>query len=69
MMEELHTIFAAGAGAVTKLVARGEQTKIQRIFTPKYPYEYIGRAEENRQKENELLDTARSFYLENGMLD
>lgn len=69
MMEELHTIFAAGAGAVTKLVARGEQTQIERIFTPKYPYEYIGRAEENRQKENELLDAARRFYSENGMLN
>ena len=34
----------AGAGAVTKLVRRGTsgaQSRIQRIFAPKYPYEYL----------------------------
>ena len=45
MMEELHSIFAVGAGAVTKLVARQindtQQNAIVRIFTPKYPYEYL----------------------------
>ncbi len=43
MMEELHTIFAVGAGAVTKLVRVDEQGKkhIDRIFEPKYPYEYL----------------------------
>ena len=44
MMEEMHTILGAGAGAVTKLVerdcAQGE-VRMQRIFKPKYPYEYI----------------------------
>lgn len=40
MMEEVHTIFAAGAGAVTKLVADGGE-RIERIFNPKYPYEYL----------------------------
>jgi oxygen-independent coproporphyrinogen-3 oxidase len=52
MMEELHTIFAAGAGAVTKLVryrdpAEGNSV-IERIFMPKYPYEYLRDAEKNR---------------------
>jgi len=45
MMEEIQTIFAVGAGAVTKLVAKkqdaGRGAKIQRIFKPKYPYEYL----------------------------
>ena len=43
MMEELHTIFGAGAGAVTKLVEFDEngERRMKRIFAPKYPYEYI----------------------------
>lgn len=45
MMEELHSIFAVGAGSVTKLVEyhRPEEggSRIERIFTPKYPYEYL----------------------------
>lgn len=43
MMEELHTIFAVGAGAVTKLVRTDSTGKkqIRRIFEPKYPYEYL----------------------------
>lgn len=50
MMEEIQTIFAAGAGAVTKLVrlTNGTPTKIERIFTPKYPYEYLRDAEKIR---------------------
>ncbi len=40
MMEEIHTIFAAGAGAVTKFVL-DQGGKIERIFNPKYPYEYL----------------------------
>ena len=45
MMEELHSIFGAGAGAVTKLVERDHGisggVRMQRIFAPKYPYEYV----------------------------
>ena len=45
MMEEVHTILAAGAGAVTKLVdyrtAADGKIKIERIFNDKYPYEYL----------------------------
>ena len=43
-MEEIQTIFAVGAGAVTKLVKQGassEGPEIKRIFRPKYPYEYL----------------------------
>ena len=40
MMGEYHTVFAAGAGAVTKYVSRDRQ-RIERVFCPKYPYEYL----------------------------
>ncbi len=39
IMDELHTIVSAGAGGVTKLVDR-ENARVERIFNPKYPYEY-----------------------------
>jgi len=38
MMNEIHTIFGVGAGAMTKLVKNG---RIERIANYKYPYEYI----------------------------
>ncbi len=56
IMEEIHSIFAAGAGAVTKLIdqsRRGEiagfghisertgKPPMKRVFMPKYPYEYL----------------------------
>ena len=42
MMEELHSIFGVGAGAVTKLVDHaGGTPRMKRIFAPKYPYEYV----------------------------
>jgi oxygen-independent coproporphyrinogen-3 oxidase len=47
MMEETQTIFAVGAGAVTKLVKYcgkdGIDARIERIFNHKYPYEYLRR--------------------------
>lgn len=57
MMEELHTIFAAGAGAVTKLMhyrapAEGGSV-IERIFMPKYPYEYLRDAKKLREGDSE----------------
>ncbi len=45
MMEETETIFAVGAGAVTKLVRYDFNAmmpiEIKRLFKPKYPYEYL----------------------------
>lgn len=45
MMEEVQTIFAVGAGAVSKLVDENAgsdgKRRICRIFNPKYPYEYL----------------------------
>lgn len=44
MMGEHHTVLAAGAGAVTKLVPDNKYSgSIKRIFAPKYPYEYLDR--------------------------
>ncbi len=40
MMGEYHTVFAAGAGAVTKYVSR-DRERIERAFCVKYPYEYL----------------------------
>lgn len=40
IMEELSTILSLGGGGVTKLVGP-RSGKIERIFNPKYPYEYI----------------------------
>lgn len=50
MMEETQTVFAVGAGAVTKLVSGSENdTRIARIFNSKYPYEYLREAEQKKQ--------------------
>ncbi len=51
MMEEVQTIFAAGAGAVTKL-CRGRD--ITRVYNFKYPYEYIGRFDEIRERKKQV---------------
>ncbi len=40
MMDETHSVFAAGAGAVTKLVNPFNH-HIERIYNYKYPYEYL----------------------------
>ncbi len=42
MMNEMHTVLAAGAGAVTRLKEPGGP-QISRIFNYKYPYEYCER--------------------------
>jgi oxygen-independent coproporphyrinogen-3 oxidase len=51
MMEEIQTVFAVGAGAVTKLVCSdkpfGSDRKIKRLFRPKYPYEYLRELSDN----------------------
>ena len=72
MMEEVQTIFAVGAGAVTKLVdykkAGKGKTRIKRIFNPKYPYEYLRdvKASENNgtDRAQKLKETAHSFFNE-----
>ncbi len=59
IMEELHTIVACGAGAVSKLVDRGSGF-IDRIFNYKYPAEYIS-GFDNILKRKDKLD---QFYNE-----
>ncbi len=57
MMEETQSIFAVGAGAVTKLVKNNENNEIviERIFNPKYPYEYLRDAENKKSSDSILL--------------
>lgn len=61
MMEEVHSILAVGAGAVTKLVeyypANIASTKIIRHFNPKYPYEYL-----DNHKELDIIEEIKKFY-------
>jgi oxygen-independent coproporphyrinogen-3 oxidase len=45
MMDETHSVFAAGAGGVTKL-KKGSYNNIERIYNYKYPYEYINNFDE-----------------------
>ncbi len=66
MMEEIQTIFAVGAGAVTKLVAKKTDTnKIQRIFKPKYPYEYLRDNTDAKREEykRKILDFYKTHVL------
>ncbi len=59
MMEERQTVFAAGAGAVTKLCAQNGR-KVERIFNYKYPFEYISGFDEIAARKNRIYD----FYSE-----
>ncbi len=63
MMEEVHSIFAAGAGAVTKLVGKraNGKTYITRLFNPKYPYEYL--AGNRRGEMNEKISEFYGEYI------
>ncbi|MBQ7541548.1 MAG: coproporphyrinogen dehydrogenase HemZ [Clostridia bacterium] len=59
MMEEVHTVLACGAGAVTKLrEPHGKQ--IERVFNFKYPYEYISRFDELAERKTRI----KTFYEE-----
>ncbi len=67
MMEEIHSIFAAGAGAVSKFVdfapKNGEKRTIERFFNQKYPYEYL-----LEDKTDEKINAAREFYIKHGLV-
>ena len=52
MMCDSHSVFGIGAGATTKLV---KKDSIERIFSPKYPYEYL------RENQN-IKDKVREFF-------
>ncbi len=57
IMDETHSIFAAGAGASTKL-KRQETGLLKRVFNYKYPYEYISQFPEVLRRK----DLIRAFY-------
>ncbi len=69
MMEEVHSIFAAGASAVTKFVSPMDAAgncRIERIFEAKYPYEYLKdyADEAGIQRAVQFRDAAAAFYSE-----
>lgn len=68
MMEEVHSILSAGAGAVTKLVKLASETNdktvIKRIFNPKYPYEYL-----SRNDDSDIISGIDKFFSENPITD
>ena len=57
IMEELHSILSLGAGGSTKMVDT-KHNRIERVFHPKFPLEYIQRPE----KLAENLETFRRFH-------
>ncbi len=68
MMEEVHSIFAAGAGAVSKMVdyqpKDGGKPVIKRLFYPKYPFEYL----EDSSTEAKM-EEMEGFYRDLGLID
>ena len=53
MMSDSHTVFSCGAGATTKLVRKTNgKEEISRIFSPKYPYEYL---QDNQSHAKDIL--------------
>lgn len=55
MMEEIHSVLAVGAAAVTRLK---NDTSIERVYNFKYPYEYISRFSEIIERKENI----RRFY-------
>ncbi len=68
MMEEVHSIFAVGAGAVSKMVdyrpTKGGKPIIERLFYPKYPYEYL-----RDESVEEKVAAMEEFYLRQGLCE
>nr|MBQ4317893.1 radical SAM protein [Clostridia bacterium] len=62
IMEEIHSIFAVGAGAVTKAVSPGRDA-MERFFMPKYPYEYL-RMDEDPSQFAQFERGIEKFYAE-----
>lgn len=63
MMEEIHSIFAVGAGAVSKLVSE-DKNMIERIFEFKYPYEYLAEDKDasNIEKARKIIEFYNTKY-------
>lgn len=54
MMDETHSVFACGAGAVTRL-KNPKTAHIDRIYNFKYPYEYINNFGEVLDRKNKIM--------------
>jgi oxygen-independent coproporphyrinogen-3 oxidase len=54
MMNEVQSVFSAGAGAVTKL-KNPKGGEIERIFNYKFPYEYLDRFDDILNRKGEIL--------------
>lgn len=55
MMDETHSVFAAGAGAVTK-IKHPETGHIERIYNFKYPYEYLNDFDEILKRKEKIFE-------------
>lgn len=64
MMEEVHTVFGAGASAMTKLVSpHKDDMKIERICETKYPYEYLDPLKSDAESRyRQLLSKTQDFF-------
>ena len=51
IMEEVQTILACGAGAVSKVVSPG---RLDRVYNYKYPYEYLNQFSDILERKKEL---------------
>ena len=60
IMEEVHPIFAVGAGASTKLIDP-KTGKIHRIFMNKYPYEYLS-DDQKAKFQTDFIQKIKEFY-------
>ncbi|MBE6602298.1 MAG: coproporphyrinogen dehydrogenase HemZ [Ruminococcaceae bacterium] len=67
MMEEVHSIFAVGAGAVSKMVdyrpENGGKPIIERLFYPKYPFEYL-----RDTSTDEKVSKMEAFYRDHHLI-
>lgn len=61
MMEECHTVLAAGGGAVTKLKEYGTD-RIERIFNFKYPFEYISGFTEILERKKRISEFYGTYF-------
>lgn len=62
IMEEIHSIFAIGAGGVTKMIKNGNKKNICRLSMPKYPYEYLAMSDEDINGEFRKIE---AYFSEN----
>jgi oxygen-independent coproporphyrinogen-3 oxidase len=55
MMEELRTVLALGGGGVSKVIDFTHM-RVERVFNPKYPYEYLDRLDEVIARKKNLYE-------------